>query len=105
MSATLTPRDIKAHRSTGELEITWSDGAVSRYAFHDLRCACGCAGCVHEITGERILEVSQVPLDITVESMQLVGSYAVRIDWSDGHNTGLYTWSKLRELSGLGDGT
>ena len=35
---------------------------------------------------------------LLAEDMELVGSYAVRIRFSDGHNTGLYTWSYLRSL-------
>jgi len=47
----------------------------------------------------RILDPASVPADITIEKMELVGSYAVRVRWSDGHNSGLYTWERLRELS------
>ena len=96
----LAPRDLKALRSERVLRITWGDGRVADLRFKYLRGECGCAGCVDEITGERILDVTTIPEDLGLESMQLVGNYAVRVHWSDGHATGLYTWERLRELTG-----
>lgn len=93
------PQDIKALRQERALQITWSDGHVARLPFPAVREACTCAQCVDEITGVRILDPATIPLDITIENMQLVGNYALRIRWSDGHSTGLYTWPLLRSLS------
>jgi DUF971 family protein len=59
-----------------------------------------CARCVDEITGERIVDVEGLDPDVAIDDMQLVGNYAVKIRWSDGHDTGLYTWQHLRQLSG-----
>jgi DUF971 family protein len=53
---------------------------------------------VDEFTGERTLDVASIADDIRIDDMQLVGNYALRIGWSDGHSTGLYTWSRLRAL-------
>lgn len=49
------------------------------------------------MTGERTLNVAEVPDDIGISDMELVGSYAVKFTFSDGHDTGLYTWDKLYE--------
>ena len=92
------PLDLKALRGEGVLEITWGPAHVGRYGFVDLRGECGCAGCVDEHTGIRTLDLATIPRDITITDMQLVGNYAARIHWSDGHSTGLYTWQRLREL-------
>ncbi|MDZ4820901.1 MAG: DUF971 domain-containing protein [Planctomycetota bacterium] len=94
----ITPQDIKADRSAGTLTIIWSADRTSQYAFRTLRGECNCAACVDENTGVRILDRNAIPLDITVKNMQLVGNYAVRIHWSDDHNTGLYTWDHLYQL-------
>lgn len=94
-----TPTDIAALREEGSLKITWSDDAIHSLPFAYVRRQCGCAACVHELTGERLLDPDSVPEDITVENLELVGSYAVRITWSDGHSSGLYTWPRLRELA------
>jgi len=95
---TLVPSDIRALSDEGVLNISWDDRQADLpLAF--LRGQCACAQCVNEWTGEPILDPASVPANITIEKMELVGSYAVRICWSDGHNSGLYTWQRLRELS------
>lgn len=97
------PTDIKAKRADGVLQITWPDGRVVCYPFKGIRIACACASCVDEFTGKRLLDPASIPDDIGIESMALVGAYAVRIRWTDGHDTGLYTWERLRSISGCGD--
>lgn len=92
------PADVKAKKEQRELIVTWSSGRESRYHFRDLRLACRCAGCVDEFTGRPILDPSTVTADIAIDTMSLVGSYALKIVWSDGHDTGLYTWDRLRQL-------
>ena len=92
------PRDLKANTPEGTLDIAWSDHGESRYPFRFLRENCECARCVHEITGERLLVVELIPPDIHIQKMKLVGNYAIKIYWSDGHDTGLFTWERLREL-------
>jgi len=92
------PSDISAVRETGLLAVTWSDRRVE-FPFSFLRGNCECAHCVNEWTGERMLDLAAIPDDITIERMDQVGGYAVRIHWSDGHNSGLYTWERLRKLS------
>jgi DUF971 family protein len=93
----IAPSDIKALRDKGVLKIFWPDGSETCWAFKPLRCACRCAGCVDEFTGVRILDPAAVPEDITIRGMDLVGAYALRIVWSDGHDTGLFTWARLRQ--------
>lgn len=62
----------------------------------DLRVRCVCAYCRSETTGERLLDESTVPDDISVTRMELVGNYGVQIAFSDGHSTGIYRFSELR---------
>ncbi len=93
-----TPSDIRQH-SPGELAITWGDGASSIYAVRDLRLACGCASCVDEWTGENMLDPSSVPEDVKPLKIESVGRYAIQIEWSDGHSSGIYPFRRLRELA------
>jgi len=81
-----------------ELRITWSDERESRYAVRRLRLACACAGCVDEWSGEPRLDVTSVPEDVHPLKIQPVGRYAIQIDWSDGHSTGIYSFRQLRAL-------
>jgi DUF971 family protein len=80
-----------------EIHVTWADGARSVLPNRVLRERCPCAACVHEITGQRLLDPASVRDDIRAEEITLVGRYAIRIRWSDGHATGIYTFEKLRE--------
>jgi len=84
---------------TDHLYILWKDGHESTYTFFDLRDACPCASCIHEITREKILDPKTIPTDIHPASSEYVGNYALRINWSDGHNTGIYNFRMLRDLS------
>jgi DUF971 family protein len=80
-----------------ELHIVWADGHQTVLANKSLRERCPCAACVHEFTGERMLNPATVPPDIRADEVSLVGRYAIKIRWSDRHATGIYTFQKLRE--------
>lgn len=92
------PTGIKLKRSQNVLEVTWPDAGVRRHPVRALRCACGCAVCVDEHTGKKVLDDSTVPDDVGITDMELVGNYAVRFTFSDGHDTGIYTWERLFAL-------
>jgi ATP-binding protein involved in chromosome partitioning len=85
--------------NNGGLVLEWADGEKSEFSPHDLRVNCPCAGCVDEQTGQRTLNPKSVPLDIRIKDFQRVGRYAVACAFSDGHNTGIYSYSRLRELA------
>jgi ATP-binding protein involved in chromosome partitioning len=63
-----------------------------------LRLACPCAECVEEMTGRPLLDPDRVPADLRPLRIDLVGAYGIRVTWSDGHNTGIYTFDRLREM-------
>ena len=90
------PSNIRALSGAQILELTWTDDRVDRLPYHYIRGECPCATCRNEWTGERILDPASVPSDIKLEGLEGVGNYAVRLVWSDGHSTGLYTWEALR---------
>jgi len=69
------------------------------YAVRDLRIACPCAVCRDELTGEMLLDPATVPEDIRPLNLVSVGNYALKISWSDGHDTGIYTFERLRSLT------
>jgi len=97
---TVSMRHKPAEVKIGDLhvEIKWSDAHDSRYAFRDLRLACPCALCVDEWTGEPRLDPRTVPMDVRPLEVRSVGRYALQFTWSDAHNSGIYTYDKLRAL-------
>jgi ATP-binding protein involved in chromosome partitioning len=80
------------------LRIEWRDGHVSRYAVRDLRLACRCARCVDEHTGRPLLVAEGVPEDVRPVRVSPVGRYAIQITWTDGHDSGIYSFEYLRDL-------
>ncbi len=96
--STSPPTNIRRLPAEHAVAIDWPDGLSRRLNLVALRAQCMCARCVDEITGERIVEIDGIDPDIAISDMQLVGNYALRIHWSDGHYQGLYTWRHLREL-------
>jgi DUF971 family protein len=50
------------------------------------------------MTGQRMLDPASVPDDLAIESVDIVGRYALTFRWSDGHQTGIYSFHLLREL-------
>ena len=69
-------------------------------AARDLRLACPCAMCIEEMTGRSLLDPMTVPLDVRPLRLSLVGGYGLRIEWSDGHSTGIYPFAWLRTRPG-----
>lgn len=92
------PVAIRARQEERCLEVDWGNGHISMYPYLFLRENCECAACKDEWTGERRNIGVIDGLDVRIEGMELVGNYAVRIRWSDGHDTGLYTWEHLLSL-------
>ena len=97
--AAYTPTEI-AQRGPRELVIRWSDGAESVLDVRALRLACACAECIDEWSGAGRLDPDSVPHDVRPLRIQAVGRYAIQIEWSDGHGSGIYPFRRLRELGG-----
>jgi len=93
------PTNIRALQAEQILELTWDQAHIDRLGYRYLRGECPCASCVDEWTHERRIDISQIPDDIRLEGMEPVGSYAVRLSWTDGHSSGLYTWENLQKLA------
>ena len=92
------PQNIRAIKDQGVFEIVWNEKKTTRYPFRFLRCECPCAACVNEFTGERMLDPATVPDDILPEEVGFSGNYALKIKWTDGHHTGLFSWDYLARL-------
>ena len=82
-----------------DVKIRWNDGTEVVYPARFLRLECPCAVCVDEVTGRRIVLPATISDDVHPAAIERVGHYAIQIYWSDGHNSGIYTWEHLRALS------
>ena len=84
------------NRQDDGLRIEWDErGHEGFYPARALRLACPCAACVEEMSGRPILDPATVARDVRPVSVSLVGAYGLRIGWSDGHSTGIYTFEQL----------
>ncbi len=93
----LEPTQI-VEESRSEVSVKWSDDTESHFTAAGLRRACPCAGCVNEWTGEKMLDPAKVAEDLTFRNIAIVGRYALNFDFSDGHDTGIFSFKYLREL-------
>ena len=92
-----TPRRINRH-GAHDIEIEWDNDVTVVYPARMLRLECPCASCRHEITGERLINDSLLPILTYPTKIERVGHYAIQIHWSDNHSTGIFTWEYLWEL-------
>lgn len=106
-----TPTELK-RISPGEIEIVWSDGATLRYRATLLRDKCPCATCRERRRGEQekqeavggkrtlglpVLSAAEAR-PLAIERVRPVGNYAYNIALSDGHDSGIFPLSLLREI-------
>jgi len=103
MNTTPQPTDIQRTEDRSLL-ITWSDGAVRRYKYRELRDGCPCATC-REIRNAPEEDAPLLPVlspaelaPLAIAGMKPVGNYAYGIEFSDGHDSGIYTFGLLREM-------
>jgi len=90
----VSPVEVRAPRGARVMEITWSDGHVGVLPHDVLRGFCPCAHCQGHQGPIRFVEGGDLELAVLEE----VGSYALRLEWGDGHGTGIYSFSYLRAL-------
>ncbi len=99
----LPPARVQMDRYVA-LTMTWADGTHAVYPVGYLRSQCPCATCreFRETPPDpfRVVqgESEVVPADVHVESMQPVGHYALQLQFSDGHGSGIYSYQYLAEL-------
>ncbi|MCW5877756.1 MAG: DUF971 domain-containing protein [Anaerolineales bacterium] len=101
----ILPKNITANRKQARLLIEWADGVHSALPFDLLRNACPCAQCRggHEnMKPDPDPEMFIIPLmdanTSRLKGIEMVGNYALNIEWEDGHKYGIYNWHYLRAL-------
>ena len=81
--------------------VEWQDGQSQSYRLNKLQRHCPCAGCVDESTGKRKASDLAVTEDVRAVHIKSVGQYALRIQFTSGCSTGIYTFDLLRALQSL----
>lgn len=105
MADLVTPTNLKLKKDE-KLSIDWSDGTHSEFTIAKLRKFCPCAACKELRQQMSKSRLTVLPPGtgqggpIVVQAAELVGNYALRLTWSDGHATGIYSFTYLRELAG-----
>jgi len=96
------PKHLDLKLPEQELHLVWADGRRSVFPLRQLRGRCPCAACRAERTEREQATfpiLSNKPTDgLRVVNASLAGNYAIKLVWSDGHNTGLFDFRYLRSL-------
>ncbi len=96
MASSRVPTEIRLHQKSRVLEISFSDGRTFRLPYEYLRVYSPSAEVRGHGQGQEVLQIGKREVDI--RSLEPVGSYAVQPSFSDGHDTGIYSWDYLYEL-------
>jgi len=93
---TPTPREVKLHQTSRVLEIAYSDGRAFKLPYEFLRVYSPSAEVRGHGPGQETLQVGK--RDVMINALQPVGHYAIQPSFSDGHDSGIYSWEYLYEL-------
>lgn len=100
-NAKIYPLEIKLHQASKLLEIKFSNLTECMLSCEFLRVHSPSAEVKGHGPGQEILQTHKE--NVSIESIEPVGQYAVKLVFSDGHNTGIYTWDYLYELAATYD--
>ena len=90
------PTEIKLHQASRILELVFSDGRAFRLPYEFLRVHSPSAEVRGHGPGQETLQTGK--RDVTIDDIEPVGHYALRPKFSDGHDSGLYSWDYLYDL-------
>ena len=90
---TIRPSEIKLHKKSRLMEISFVDGKIFKFTYEFLRVHSPSAEVRGHAPGQEVLQTGKQ--DVDINHIEPVGSYAVQLNFSDGHNSGLYSWDLL----------
>ncbi len=90
------PTNITLHQASRLLEISFNDGSTFRLPYEFLRVYSPSAEVRGHGPGQEVLQLNKQ--DVSITAIEPVGSYAVQPSFSDGHDTGIYSWDYLYRL-------
>ncbi len=95
-SSVPVPTEVKLHQTSKVLELTFADGHAFRLPYEFLRVNSPSAEVRGHGPGQETLQVGK--RDVTITNVEPVGHYAIRPTFSDGHDSGIYSWDYLYDL-------
>jgi DUF971 family protein len=96
MTTTPNLTELKLHQASRKLEIHFDSGEAFELSCEYLRVYSQSAEVTGHAPGQEVLQVGK--LDVAIDGITPVGNYAVKLHFSDGHDTGIYTWKRLYDL-------
>jgi DUF971 family protein len=90
------PTEIKLHQKSREMELSFDDGSNFRLSFEFLRVYSPSAEVRGHGPGQETLQTGK--RDVDIKALEPVGNYAVQPFFSDGHDSGIYSWDLLYKL-------
>jgi len=95
-NSTPTPTEIKLHQKSRILEVTFDDGAHFNFTCEFLRVHSPSAEVRGHGPGQETLQVGKEDVEIT--KIEPIGMYAIKPFFSDGHDSGIFSWNELHKL-------
>jgi len=95
-SSNTWPTEIKLHQVSNILEVSFDDGNVYQLPCEYLRVYTPSAEAIGHAPGQEVLQVGKE--DVSIKEIKPIGNYAISPLFSDGHNSGIYTWDLLYKL-------
>lgn len=96
--ASNAPTDIKLHKKSATLELVYADQTSNTLSAEFLRVHSPSAEVRGHGKGQEILQTGK--RQVKIVNLEIVGNYAIKINFDDGHNSGIYSWNYLQELAG-----
>lgn len=90
------PTEIKLHKVSAILELHFDDGSIFELPSEYLRVYTQSAEAVGHGPGQEVLQIGKQ--DVTISEIRPIGNYAIALNFSDGHNSGIYSWDLLYKL-------
>jgi len=90
------PTDIKLHQKSKTLELAFDDGQSFNLSCEFLRVYSPSAEVQGHGPGQEVLQIGKE--NVNIAAVEPVGNYAIKLDFDDGHNTGIYSWETLHKL-------
>jgi DUF971 family protein len=96
MSESKTPQGIKLHQQSKTLELTYSDDESYTLSCEYLRVYSPSAEVLGHAPGQEVLQFGKI--NVGISKIEQVGNYAIKITFSDGHDSGIFSWAYLYSL-------